>query len=84
VDAFVLSYNTLGEVEVATADLLETFASRRWTLSVQLKSYTCFVIYLFYEHLFKTCIVFFNINWKTNIPKDTAVSLDRFYFSSTP
>jgi hypothetical protein len=29
VDAFVLSYNTLGEVEVATADLLETFASRR-------------------------------------------------------
>jgi hypothetical protein len=28
VDAFGLSKNTVGEVEVATADLLETFALR--------------------------------------------------------
>jgi hypothetical protein len=83
VDAFGLSKNTVGEVEVATADLLETFALRCWTFSVQLKSSLCFVIYLFHEHVFKTCIVFFNMNWKTNIPKDTAVSLDTFRFSRT-
>lgn len=43
------------------------------------------VVYLF-RHIvivFKTCILFFNMNCKTNIPKDTAVSLDRFHFSST-
>jgi hypothetical protein len=33
--------------------------------------------------LFKTCIIFFNMNCKTTIPKDTVVSLDRFHFSST-
>lgn len=78
---FIIKY--CGRSWSCTADLLETFASRRWTLSVQLKSSVCFVIYLFHEPLFKTCIIFFNMNCKTTIPKDTVVSLDRFHFSST-